>query len=70
MRALELARGLGEEVPELNKLLRRVDSLVGAARASPDPARALAYLRAADRVIQVDDFAPSEPTRPVRPHRD
>jgi acyl-CoA dehydrogenase len=37
-------------------LVRRVDSLEQAAQGAGDPARALAYLVAADRVIQVDDF--------------
>jgi acyl-CoA dehydrogenase len=56
MHALELAYELGDEVPELNKLVRRTDSLERAAQSARDPARALAYLLAADRVIQVDDF--------------
>jgi acyl-CoA dehydrogenase len=57
MRALELAEAVADEVPELNKVLRRTDSLEQAAAGSRDPAAALAYLIAADRVIQVDDFA-------------
>jgi len=56
MRALELAAELGDEAPALNKLVRRSESLEQAARSGRDPARALAYLLAADRVIQVDDF--------------
>jgi acyl-CoA dehydrogenase len=57
MQALALARELGDEVPALNKVVRRTASLEAAARGARDPARALAYLQAADRVIQVDDFA-------------
>ncbi len=57
MQALQLADTVGDELPELNKVLRRTNSLEEAAQASRDPAAALAYLRAADRVIQVDDFA-------------
>src|SRR5882672_9005516 len=56
MRALELAAELGDEAPALNKLVRRSESLQQAAQSGRDPARALAYLLAADRVIQVDDF--------------
>ncbi len=56
MLALELADAVGDELPELNKVLRRTDSLQQAADKSRDPAAALAYLLAADRVIQVDDF--------------
>ncbi len=56
MRALELADAIADEVPELNKVLRRTNSLQQAAENSRDPAAALAYLLAADRVIQVDDF--------------
>jgi acyl-CoA dehydrogenase len=63
MRALELAQGLGDKLPELNRLVRRVDSLEESAQSMPDPARALAYLLAADRVIQVDDFAPAPTDR-------
>ncbi|QCB46888.1 acyl-CoA dehydrogenase [Hydrogenophaga sp. PAMC20947] len=58
MMALELARPLGEELAELNKVLRRTRSLETAAAGASDPAAALAYLQAADRVIQVDDFSP------------
>jgi len=58
MRALELSEQLGEETTELNKLVRRTRSFEEAARGSPNPDLSLAYLRAANRVIQVDDFAP------------
>ena len=55
--ALRLAEALGEnEVAALNRVLRRTLSLEQAAAEARDPAAALAYLRAADRVIQVDDF--------------
>lgn len=54
--ALQLADAVGDELPELNKALRRTSSLEQAAARSRDPDTALAYLRAADRVIQVDDF--------------
>ncbi len=56
MLALELADAVGDELPELNKVLRRTESLQQAAERSRDPAAALAYLLAADQVIQVDDF--------------
>jgi acyl-CoA dehydrogenase len=58
MHALELADAIPGEVPELNKVLRRTSSLEQAAEKSRDEAAALAYLLAADRVIQVDEFAP------------
>jgi acyl-CoA dehydrogenase len=58
MQAIQLADDVGDELPELNKVLRRTSSLEQTARGSRDPASALAYLLAADRVIQVDDFAP------------
>ena len=54
--ALRLANALGDEVTELNRALRRTHSLESAAASSRDPEAALAYLRAADKVIQVDDF--------------
>lgn len=54
--ALRLADVLGDEVPELNRALRRSHSLEAAAAKARDPEAALAYLRAADKVIQVDDF--------------
>jgi acyl-CoA dehydrogenase len=60
MHALELADAVADEVPELNKVLRRTSSLQKAADNSRDPAAALAYLLAADRVIQVDEFPPKE----------
>jgi acyl-CoA dehydrogenase len=56
--ALRRGQPLGGQVAELNKALRRTDSLQAAAQHAHDPAAALAYLVAADRVIQVDDFAP------------
>jgi acyl-CoA dehydrogenase len=59
MEALELARAVGDELPELNKAVRRTRSLEAAARTARNPLAALAYLKAADRVIQVDDFAPA-----------
>ena len=55
MHALELGDRLGEESAALNKVLRRTRSLAAAAQSSADPALALAYLQAADKVIQVDD---------------
>jgi acyl-CoA dehydrogenase len=58
MDALALAAELGEETVTLNKAVRRNQSMERAAQASSRPELALAYLRAADRVIQVDDFAP------------
>ncbi len=59
MNALELAEQLGEDVTaQLNKLVRRTGSFEEAAAGMPNPALALAYLHAADKVIQVDDFAP------------
>ncbi len=58
MQALALARQLGsDETVKLNKVLRRTNSLEQAARSSRDPENSLAYLKAADRVIQVDDIA-------------
>ncbi len=62
VRALELADQLGEDATnQLNKLVRRTGSFEEAAASMPDPALALAYLQAADKVIQVDDFAPWGP---------
>ncbi|MEO8024338.1 acyl-CoA dehydrogenase domain-containing protein, partial [Polaromonas sp.] len=59
MHALDLAQQLGEdETAALNKLVRRTRSFEEAAQGASNPTLALAYLRAADRVIQVDDFAP------------
>ncbi|MDP9879696.1 acyl-CoA dehydrogenase [Variovorax boronicumulans] len=56
MQAMALGAQLGEETAALNKVLRRTRSLDEAARSASDPALALAYLQAADKVIQVDDF--------------
>jgi acyl-CoA dehydrogenase len=56
MTALELAAQLGGGAAELNKAVRRTRSLAEAARGAQNPPLALAYLQAADRVIQVDDF--------------
>ncbi len=58
MQALELSRQLSDDATALNKLVRRTRSFEEAAQGMPNPELALAYLRAADRVIQVDDFAP------------
>jgi len=58
MQALELSRPVAGELQALNHALRRTHSLEQAAAGATDPAAALAYLQAADRVIQVDDFAP------------
>ena len=57
--ALALYELLGaEEVTRLNKLLRAKGS-IDAVMGSGETAGAMSYLRAADKVIQVDDFAPS-----------
>jgi len=58
MRALEAAQPLGDGIAALNRALRGAGSLEAAAAGARDPAAALAYLLAADRVIQVDDFPP------------
>ena len=58
MDALALAEPVADEIDQLNTALRRVRPLEAAAAKSRDPAAALAYLKAADRVIQVDDVAP------------
>lgn len=58
MQALELSSQLGDDTTALNKLVRRTHSFEAAAQGMPNPDLALAYLRAADRVIQVDDFPP------------
>lgn len=55
MRALEAAGQLGDEVPELNKALRRAGSLEAVAKGARDPEAALAYLQAAEQVIRVDE---------------
>lgn len=60
MLALELGQRLGDQTAPLNKVLRRTRSLEQAARSAVDPVLALAYLRAADRVIQVDDIEASQ----------
>lgn len=56
MYAMELSVQLGDTTAALNKVLRRTNSLEEAASSAPDPELALAYLKAADKVIQVDDF--------------
>jgi len=56
MHAMELSVQLGDTTAALNKVLRRTNSLEEAASSAPDPELALAYLKAADKVIQVDDF--------------
>ena len=58
IQALELAGPVADELATLNHTLRRTRSLEQAASGARNPAAALAYLQAADRVIQVDDFAP------------
>jgi acyl-CoA dehydrogenase len=58
MQAMEAAKPLGNEVVALNRALRNGGSLESVAAQARDPVAALAYLLAADRVIQVDDFAP------------
>lgn len=59
MKALQLADQLGDDATsQLNKLVRRTRSFEDAAADMPQPELALAYLKAADNVIQVDDFAP------------
>ena len=58
MQALELAQAVGNDMTALNHALRRTRSLQTAADGARDPVAALAYLKAADKVIQVDDFAP------------
>ncbi|RZL03138.1 MAG: acyl-CoA dehydrogenase [Rubrivivax sp.] len=55
--ALALGEQLGDDTAALNKELRRTNSLETASQSAKDPALALRYLRAADRVIQVDDVA-------------
>ena len=56
--ALALAEPVADELVALNHTLRRTRSLEESAAGARNPAAALAYLKAADRVIQVDDFAP------------
>lgn len=61
--AIALYEQLGaDEVARLNRTLRQTGSIEIAARTAGTPHSALNYLRAADKVIQVDDFAPSVPT--------
>lgn len=55
MEALDAAQSVSHEVDDLNRALRRTGSLEAVARRSRRPAAALAYLRAAERVIAVDD---------------
>jgi acyl-CoA dehydrogenase len=58
MDAMALAAQLGDEsTAQLNKLVRRTGSFEEAAKATSNPPLSLAYLQAADKVIQVDDFA-------------
>ena len=63
--ALELAKPVADELAALNHTLRRTRSLDEAAAGARDPAAALAYLKAADRVIQVDDFSPAATVNPL-----
>lgn len=55
MNALAAAQAVGDEAAELSRALRRAPSLEAVASRSRHPAAALAYLRAAERVIAVDD---------------
>ncbi len=58
MQALQAAERLGSESrAALDKALRQGRSFEEATAGMPDPALALSWLRAADRVIQVDDVA-------------
>ena len=54
--ALDQARALGDEAGQLNQALRHNHSLEDVASHSRNPGAALAYLRAAAKVIRVDDF--------------
>ena len=66
-KALDLARALGEEeAGRLNGLLRGQRSMEDAASESRQPEMALAYLRAAAKVIQVDDFPGPRRPAPTR----
>ncbi len=57
MDAMALAAQLGDEATNaLNKVVRRTRSFEEAAQGTPNPTLSLAYLQAADKVIQVDDF--------------
>ena len=55
MQALALAKPVRGDLEQLNKTLRRTNSLETAAQIARDPVAALAYLQAAYRVISVDD---------------
>ncbi len=55
MQAIDASHAVGDDVAELNKALRRSGSLEAAARGARDPEAALAYLRAAEEVIRVDE---------------
>lgn len=58
--ALAFYEQLGaDEVSRINQVLRKTGSIEAAARTSASPLNALNYLHAADKVIQVDDFASS-----------
>jgi acyl-CoA dehydrogenase len=64
--ALDQARALGDEAAQLNQALRHNHSLEDVASHSRNPGAALAYLRAAAKVIRVDDFAgPAKPAPPA-----
>ncbi len=70
--ALALYEQLGaEEVSRLTQALRKTGSIDAAARVGTTPHSALNYLRAADKVIQVDDFAATveETTTATRPSK-
>lgn len=56
MEALELSAAVKDELPQLNKVLRRCNSLEEAAARVRNPQAALACPCAADRVIQADHF--------------
>ncbi|MEK8034838.1 acyl-CoA dehydrogenase [Ideonella sp. DXS29W] len=57
MDALALSREVGDSLPQLHEALRRGDPPERVAAGLPNPKASLAYLRAAERVIRVDDFA-------------
>jgi acyl-CoA dehydrogenase len=69
--ALDQAWALGDEAGQLNQALRHNHSLEDVASHSRNPGAALAYLRAAAKVIRVDDFpgpvkpAPTAPRVPL-----
>ena len=58
MHALEATKPLDDEVVALNRAARKGSSFADAAATARDPVAALSYQLAADRVIQMDDFAP------------